>query len=90
MRALTIHPVDDLNIRHILKVLDVVGNNSQTFADGLTGNQHIKLVYRRSLLTKSILYLSVALAICGYWQNGEIRWLSRNIFFLSSAVGSPS
>jgi hypothetical protein len=70
--ALTFHPVDNLNIRHIFKMPNVFGNNYQTFADGLTGNQYIKLVDRLSLFTKSILYLSIYFAICIYRKNSEI------------------
>jgi len=97
IKKLPFHPVFYPHIRHILEVLDVVGDNSQSSTEGMAGNNHIKLVNTFAFPFKSIFDLAVVFgSIARQFKDYDFLnklisrrpkvWLSRSIFFISSAV----
>ncbi len=58
---LMFHPILNLDIRHVLKVLEVVCHNRQPFADGMPSYYCIELVDRLAYLPKSVFDASIML-----------------------------
>ena len=97
--VLMLKPVFDLHIGHILKMLDIVGYNGQSFCKGVGCNDHIKLINRLAYLSERVLdstiYLTMSVkgkyceSFCQFSRPPK-EWLSRNMSFSSSAFGSPS
>ena len=56
-------PVFDLHIGHILKMLDIVGYNGQSFCKGVGCNDHIKLINRLAYLSERVLDSTIYLTM---------------------------
>ena len=56
---LPLNPVLNLDVGYVFKMSDIVGDNSQSLAEGMTGNDHIKLVNTLAFPFKSIFDVAV-------------------------------
>lgn len=56
---LPLNPVLNLDVRNVFKMPDIVCDNSQSLAEGMTGNDHVKLVNTFAFSFKSIFDIAV-------------------------------
>ena len=56
---LPLNPVLNLDIGYVFKMSDIVCDNSQTLAEGMTGNDHIELINTFAFPFKSIFDIAV-------------------------------
>ena len=60
---LPLNPVLDLDVGYVFKMSDIVCDNSQPLAEGMTGNDHIKLVNTFAFPFKGIFDIAVSMLV---------------------------
>lgn len=86
---LSFHPVFNLDIWHVVEVLNVIRHHRQPFADSVSRNQHIELIDRFSLFPEDIFDMRIFLAMRVKTQHLEIFKQSINpVKFLEIVIFS--